>query len=82
MFVCMYMLHVWVLTEPRRGLWIIPSPRQLEAGVTGNVSPQNGAGNSSFKEPHAFLNVVLSLQPLFNLIFETDSLDRTWVLLF
>ena len=55
------MLHVWVLTEHRRGLWIIPSPLQLEAGVIGNVSPQNGAGNSSLKEQYAFLNVVLSL---------------------
>lgn len=78
----MRMLHVRVLTKHRRGLWIIPSPLQLEAGVIGNVSPQNGAGNSSLKEQYAFSNVVLSLQPLFNLIFETDSLDRTWVLLF
>lgn len=37
--VCMYMLHVWVLTEDRGGHWILLNPLQLEARVIGSCEP-------------------------------------------
>lgn len=56
------MLHVWMLTEDRRGHWILPMPHSWKLELQVVVShPKWYWELYSFKEQHAVLTAMLAL---------------------